>query len=90
MSKKIGCSPNFLRWSIKWSLVFQDENHLVATKCFLVVPLVVHHQHHLVATKWYVGGEKKNTPSAHRVVLHSLRSKRLGGHQVVPSNLALK
>jgi hypothetical protein len=36
MLKKIGCSPNFLRWSIKWSLVLQDRNHLVATKCFSV------------------------------------------------------
>lgn len=30
--KKIGCSFNFLRWSIKQSLTIQDRNHLVATK----------------------------------------------------------
>jgi len=34
--KKIGCSPYFLRWSIKWFLVLQDRNHMVAIRCFLV------------------------------------------------------
>jgi hypothetical protein len=30
--KKIKCSFNFLRWSIKWSLANHDGNHLMATK----------------------------------------------------------
>jgi hypothetical protein len=37
--KPIGCSLNFLIWSIKWSLVFQDRNHPVAIGYFLVIPL---------------------------------------------------
>jgi len=32
ISKKINCSFNFLKWSIKWSLANQDGNHLMATK----------------------------------------------------------
>jgi hypothetical protein len=32
--KKIGCSPNFMKRSIKWSLELQDGNHLVAAKWF--------------------------------------------------------
>jgi hypothetical protein len=52
VSKKIECSPNFPKWSIKWSLVVQGGNHLMATKCFLVIPLEVPNQDHLVATKW--------------------------------------
>ncbi len=34
MLKKIGCSLNFLKWTIKWSLPVKDGKHLVATKLF--------------------------------------------------------
>jgi hypothetical protein len=57
--KKIGCAPNFLRWSINWSLAPQDGNHLVVTKCFLVVPLAIQDWDHVVATKWSTCGKKK-------------------------------
>jgi hypothetical protein len=57
MLKKIGCSLNFLRWSIRWSLTIRDVNHLVAIWCFLVVPLKIQDQDHLVATRFL--SEKK-------------------------------
>jgi len=50
-SKKIERSFNFLKWSIRWSPVIQNGNHLVATMCFFVVPLIVQAQNHLVPTR---------------------------------------
>jgi hypothetical protein len=60
--KKVKCSPNFMRWSMKWSLVIQDGNHLVATNRFtcgkktqLVATrwsFTVQGRNDLVATKW--------------------------------------
>jgi hypothetical protein len=44
-----------------WSLVIQDGNHLVAIRCFFVVPLIVQDQNHLVATKSFDIGQRGTT-----------------------------
>ncbi len=45
-----------MRWSIKWSLVLQDGNHLVATRWLLVI----HSQNDLVAIEWSLVAQSQN------------------------------
>ncbi len=82
--KKIRCSFNFLKWSMRWSLIVQDGKRLVATRCFFVVPFIIQDQSHLVATKSFNTGQQRTTqwppnhstlnnegkPSGHQVVQH--------------------
>jgi hypothetical protein len=56
MLKKIRCYINFLRWSIRWSFVVHDGTHLVATRCFLLIPLAIQDWDHLKTTWWALNG----------------------------------